>query len=90
MDVLTLTLYGIMLFPNVQDLVDYAAIDVFIASKTQQKIESQQSQLTSIQLFICVMTWGKESWCVVYLCFMSGSYLAQGKKASVLNALLKR
>jgi len=35
MDVLTLTLYGIMLFPNVEDLVDYAAIDVFIARKTR-------------------------------------------------------
>ena len=35
MDVLALTLYGIMLFPNVEDLVDYAAIDVFIASKTR-------------------------------------------------------
>jgi len=35
MDVLALTLYGIMLFPNVEDLVDYTAIDVFIASKTR-------------------------------------------------------
>jgi len=34
-DVLALTLYGIMLFPNVEDLVNYAAIDVFIASKTR-------------------------------------------------------
>jgi len=35
MDVLALTLYGIMLFPNVEDLVDYAAIEVFIATKTR-------------------------------------------------------
>jgi len=35
MDVLGLTLYGIMLFPNVEDLVDYTAIDVFIASKNR-------------------------------------------------------
>jgi len=37
MDVLPLTLYGIMLFSNVEDLVDYAAIDVFVASKTRSK-----------------------------------------------------
>jgi len=37
MDVLALTLYGVMLFPNVKDLVDYAAIDVFIASKTRSE-----------------------------------------------------
>jgi len=35
MVVLALTLYGIMLFSNVEDLVDYVAIDVFIASKTR-------------------------------------------------------
>ena len=35
MDVLALTLYGLMLFPNVEDLVDYAAINAFIASKTR-------------------------------------------------------
>jgi len=35
MDVLALTLYGIMLFTNVEDLVDYTAIDLFIASKTR-------------------------------------------------------
>jgi len=37
MDVLALTLYGVILFPNVEDLVDYAAIDVFIASKTRSE-----------------------------------------------------
>ena len=37
MDVLTLTLYGITLFPNVEDLVDYATIDVFVASKTRSE-----------------------------------------------------
>ena len=37
MDVLALTLYGVMLFPNVEDLDDYAAIDVFIASKTRSE-----------------------------------------------------
>jgi len=45
MDVLALTLYGIMLFPNVEDFVDYAAIDVFITSKTrgENPVPSQQS-----------------------------------------------
>jgi len=43
MDVLALTLYGIMLFPNVEDLVDYVAIDVFIASKSRAKNPVQQS-----------------------------------------------
>jgi len=37
MDVLALTLYGVMLFPNVEDLVDYVAIDVFIANKTRSE-----------------------------------------------------
>jgi len=43
MDVLALTLYGIMLFPNVEDLVHYVAIDVFIASKSRAKNPVQQS-----------------------------------------------
>ncbi|XP_027936168.1 uncharacterized protein LOC114191186 [Vigna unguiculata] len=37
MDVLALTLYGIMLFPKIDDFVDYAAMDVFIASKTRSE-----------------------------------------------------
>jgi len=37
MDVLALTLYIVMLFPNVEDFVNYAAIDVFIASKTRSE-----------------------------------------------------
>ena len=39
MDVLALTLYGIMLFPNVEDLVDYVALQV----KLERKIQFQQS-----------------------------------------------
>jgi len=35
MDVFVLTLYDLMLFPNVEDFVDYAAIVVFVASKTR-------------------------------------------------------
>jgi len=35
MDVLALMLYGLMLFPTVEDLVDYAAIDAFVASRTR-------------------------------------------------------
>jgi len=34
MDVLTLAIYGIFLFPNIEDFVDYLAIDVFVAVKT--------------------------------------------------------
>jgi len=37
MDVLALTLYGVILFPNVEDLVDYATIDVFVAGKTRSE-----------------------------------------------------
>ena len=36
-DVLTLTLYGIMLFPNLEHFVDYAAINVFVAMKTRSE-----------------------------------------------------
>jgi len=32
-DVLTLILYGVMLLPNVGDYIDYAAVDIFVASK---------------------------------------------------------
>jgi len=35
MDVLALILYGDMLFPNIENLVDYTAINVFVAYKTQ-------------------------------------------------------
>jgi len=35
MDILALTLYGIMLFPNLEGFVDYAAINVFVAMKTR-------------------------------------------------------
>ena len=34
MDVLTLAIYGVLLFPNIEDFVDYSAIDVFVAIKT--------------------------------------------------------
>ena len=34
MDVLALTVYGVMLFPNIEDFVDYTTIDIFIASNT--------------------------------------------------------
>ncbi|XP_017431748.1 uncharacterized protein LOC108339111 [Vigna angularis] len=35
MDVLALTLYGVMLFPKVEDFVDYGAIDIFVANRTR-------------------------------------------------------
>ena len=37
MDVLALTLYGVMLFPNMENFVDQAAIDVFVAYKIHSK-----------------------------------------------------
>jgi len=37
MDVLALVLYGVMLFPNVENFVDYAAINAFVAYKTQSE-----------------------------------------------------
>jgi len=35
MDVLALTLYGIMLFPNIEDFVGYTATYVFMASRAR-------------------------------------------------------
>ncbi|XP_047153345.1 uncharacterized protein LOC124824880 [Vigna umbellata] len=35
MDVLALTMYGVVLFPKVEDFVDYTAMDVFVAKKTR-------------------------------------------------------
>ncbi|XP_014517249.1 uncharacterized protein LOC106774721 [Vigna radiata var. radiata] len=35
MDMLALTLYDIMLFPKIEDFVDYGAIDAFVAKKTR-------------------------------------------------------
>ncbi|XP_047180670.1 uncharacterized protein LOC124847264 [Vigna umbellata] len=37
MDVLALTMYGIVLFPRIEDFVDYTAIDVFVARKTRSE-----------------------------------------------------
>jgi len=37
MDVLALTLYDIMLFPNLEGFVNYAAINVFVAMKTRSE-----------------------------------------------------
>jgi len=37
MDVLTMVNYGVLLFPNIKYFVDYAAIDVLVASKTQSE-----------------------------------------------------
>jgi len=37
MDVLALTLYGIMLFPNLEGFVNYVAINVFVAMKTRSE-----------------------------------------------------
>ncbi|KAG2390785.1 uncharacterized protein HKW66_Vig0252770 [Vigna angularis] len=37
MDVLALTVYGIVLFPKVEGFVDYTAIDVFVAKKTRSE-----------------------------------------------------
>jgi len=37
MDVLALTIYGIMLFPNLQHFVKYAAINVFVAMKNRSE-----------------------------------------------------
>ncbi|XP_014490785.1 uncharacterized protein LOC106753481 [Vigna radiata var. radiata] len=37
MDVLALTVYDIVLFPRMEDLVDYTAIDVFVARKTRSE-----------------------------------------------------
>ena len=34
MDVLTLAIYGVLLFPNIEDFMDYSAIDVFVVVKT--------------------------------------------------------
>ena len=42
-DALALTLYGLILFPNLDNYVDFAAIDVFLAWNSDQKILSQQS-----------------------------------------------
>jgi len=35
MDVLALTLYGVMMFPYLGDDVDYAAMDIFVAVRTR-------------------------------------------------------
>ncbi|XP_052728596.1 uncharacterized protein LOC128195361 [Vigna angularis] len=37
MDVLALTIYGIVLFPRIEDFVDYTAIDVFVARKIRSE-----------------------------------------------------
>ncbi|XP_014492525.1 uncharacterized protein LOC106754966 [Vigna radiata var. radiata] len=37
MDVLALTVYDIILFPKIEDFVDYTAIDVFVARKTRSE-----------------------------------------------------
>ncbi|XP_014499263.1 uncharacterized protein LOC106760334 [Vigna radiata var. radiata] len=37
MDVLALTIYGIDLFPKIEEFVDYTAIDVFVARKTRSE-----------------------------------------------------
>jgi len=37
MDVLALTLYGVMVFPNVVHYVDYVAVDIFVAVKTRSE-----------------------------------------------------
>jgi len=35
MDVLALVLYGVIFFPNIENFVDYGAINAFVAYKTQ-------------------------------------------------------
>ncbi|KAJ1437370.1 hypothetical protein SESBI_03698 [Sesbania bispinosa] len=35
MDVLALTIYGIVIFPNADDFVDLASIDIFLAQKSR-------------------------------------------------------
>ncbi|XP_020208535.1 uncharacterized protein LOC109793476 [Cajanus cajan] len=37
MDVLALIIYGIVLFPNIEDFIDFAAIDVFLAYKHERR-----------------------------------------------------
>jgi len=37
MDGLALTLYGVMVFPNVAHYVDYAAVDIFVVVKTRSE-----------------------------------------------------
>jgi hypothetical protein len=37
MDVLALTIYGIVLFPRIKNYVDMAAIDVFMAVKLDEE-----------------------------------------------------
>jgi len=37
MDVLAMVIYGVLLFPNIEYFVDYAAVDVFVASKTRSE-----------------------------------------------------
>ncbi|XP_052728449.1 uncharacterized protein LOC128195253 [Vigna angularis] len=37
MDVLALTVFGIVLFPKLEDFADYTAIDVFVAKKTRSE-----------------------------------------------------
>jgi len=35
MDVFALILYGVMLFPNVGDYVDYVVVDIFVVVRTR-------------------------------------------------------
>ncbi|XP_020229086.1 uncharacterized protein LOC109810113 [Cajanus cajan] len=44
MDVLALIIYGIVLFPNVENFIDFAAIDVFLAFK-HEKMSPRGSQI---------------------------------------------
>jgi len=36
-DVLAMATYGVLIFPNIEDFVDYVAVDVFVASKTRSE-----------------------------------------------------
>ena len=68
MDVLALTLYGVVLFPCVGNYIDYATIDIFVAVRTRS--ENPVTAVladTYLALNLCYETKIRKMFCCVHI-----------------------
>jgi len=75
MDVLTLAIYGVLLFPNIEDFVDYSALMCLLLLRLDLKIRSCRSWHTLIRHLICAMREKRGNFHVVFLSFIFGYLL---------------
>jgi len=68
MDVLALTLYGVMLFPYAGDYIDYAAMDIFVAVRTisENPVTAVLAD-TYLALNLCYETKMRKMFCCVHI-----------------------